>query len=432
LKICILVHNNIVHDPRVIKQADVLAQAGHEVTVVGVRNPGYLGEQSWIAGKQWKAVWYNRDKESVRGRLNWFKTAVRSHLSLRMLSVLDGSEAAGRNAVVTAYPELLSLALSLRPDVYHANELNMLPVACEAARRNGAQVVYDSHEFYTNENDNMSPAWERALLSVEGKYIKRADAVTTVSDSIADELHRIYGIARPLVIRNMPSVEEIPAGPKRDDGQLRVLYSLYLVSPGYNRGINQIIESAPHLDEKVHITIRGRISEQARQEIEALISKYGAASRVSLAEAVDPKEVVRSAAAYDVGLVLNRPFCLSFLYSLPTKLFEYLMAGLAVVGFDVPEVRRVLSDSAAGRVCEPEPRALAEALNLLARDRDYLSACKSNARRAALEKYNWDVERLKLLSLYENFKPRAGKAGATAEPRESTHATRVKYEVGEG
>jgi glycogen(starch) synthase len=408
MKVCILVHNNIAHDPRVIKQADALSNAGFNVTVIGVRNPKYFGKKEWLAGKPWRATWFNRDKETMQGRINWFRTAVRSHLARRMLARGAEREVFQRDAIVTAYPELVSLAVRQQADIYHANELNMLPVACEAARRTGARVIYDSHEFYTNEDDKASPAWQRALLAVEGKYIKLADVVTTVCDSIADELQKMYGIPRPVVIRNVPFTEPLLANGKQKKAQpdqLRVLYSVYLVSPGYNRGINQIIEAAPYLDQNVHITIRGNASAEARSQIEALIAQYQASSKVTLADPVDPTEVVRSGSIYDVGLVLNRPYCLSFLYSLPTKLFEYLMAGLAVVGFDVPEVRRVISTAQAGLLCEAEPQALAKALNCLARDPDLLAAYQKNARRAALESYNWEVEQQKLLSIYHTFEP---------------------------
>jgi glycosyltransferase involved in cell wall biosynthesis len=411
MKVCILVHNNIVHDPRVIKQADALSEAGYDVTVMGVRNPKYFGKKEWIAGKPWKAVWFNRDKETIQGRINWFRTAVRSHLSQKMLRRFSENEAIQRSAIVTAYPELVSLAALQQADIYHANELNMLPVACEAAKRFDAKVIYDSHEFYTNEDDNASPVWQKTLLSVEGKYIKQADAVTTVCDSIADELQKMYSITRPVVIRNLPLLEDLPINYKQGrakSGTLKVVYSVYLVAPGYNRGINQIIEAAPYLDRNIHITIRGNTSREARLQIEALIEQYSAASQITLASPVDPSEVIRSASYYDVGLVLNRPYCLSFLYSLPTKLFEYLMAGLAVVGFDVPEVRRVISAAQAGLLCESEPRPLAEALNFLARNPDLLATYQCNSRRAATEEYNWETEKQKLLSIYQALSPSAG------------------------
>jgi hypothetical protein len=46
MKICVLVHNDVPADGRVIRQADALAAGGHDVMVVGECNPGSSGEQS--------------------------------------------------------------------------------------------------------------------------------------------------------------------------------------------------------------------------------------------------------------------------------------------------------------------------------------------------------------------------------------------------
>ena len=41
-----------------------------------------------------------------------------------------------------------ALAREMAVDIYHAHDLNTLPVAAKAARRDRAQLIYDSHELF--------------------------------------------------------------------------------------------------------------------------------------------------------------------------------------------------------------------------------------------------------------------------------------------
>src|SRR2546423_12268341 len=126
MKVCILVYNHVVHDPRIIRQADALFEAGADVTVIGVRGPNYVGKAEWIANKPWKVIWYNRDKESLEGKINWFRTSVRSHSAERILSKMTLRAGVGENALTPGYADLIDLAVKQNADVYHANELNMV------------------------------------------------------------------------------------------------------------------------------------------------------------------------------------------------------------------------------------------------------------------------------------------------------------------
>jgi len=98
------------------------------------------------------------------------------------------------------------------------------------------------------------------------------------------------------------------------------------------------------------------------------------------------------------------PFCLNNRFCLPNKLFEYLMAGLAVVGSDLPELRKVIMGHNVGRVFNPEdPQDIARALNDLLEDEEQLARMKRNALHAVRAVYNWQAESVKLLKAYESL-----------------------------
>ena len=83
--------------------------------------------------------------------------------------------------------------------------------------------------------------------------------------------------------------------------------------------------------------------------------------------------------------------------SLPNKLFEYVMAGIPVVGSDSPEIGRIVSEYRIGEVADAEdPAALAEAIRTILDAGDAYGP----ALERASERFNWDVERSTLLELY--------------------------------
>ena len=78
------------------------------------------------------------------------------------------------------------------------------------------------------------------------------------------------------------------------------------------------------------------------------------------------------------------------------------MAGLAVVGGNLPELRSIILDQQIGDVFDPQdPRDIARAINAVLQDAPQLNEMKRKARQAALEQYNWEIEGKTLLNIYE-------------------------------
>ena len=85
----------------------------------------------------------------------------------------------------------------------------------------------------------------------------------------------------------------------------------------------------------------------------------------------------------------------------PNKVYEYLMAGLATVCTDLPELRRVVEGHRVGVLMDPlDPRSTAAAIRSVADDPQALAAMQARARAAAEAEYNWGGEQGKLGGLY--------------------------------
>jgi glycosyltransferase involved in cell wall biosynthesis len=61
-------------------------------------------------------------------------------------------------------------------------------------------------------------------------------------------------------------------------------------------------------------------------------------------------KVISYAKEADIGLCLIEDLCLSYRFSLPNKLFEYLLAGIPVIVNDLPEQRKFINKYKCGWV----------------------------------------------------------------------------------
>jgi glycosyltransferase involved in cell wall biosynthesis len=108
--------------------------------------------------------------------------------------------------------------------------------------------------------------------------------------------------------------------------------------------------------------------------------------------------------AADADIGINFPAaCLNTRYCLPNKLFEYMMAGLAVIASDLPEMRNVVGrelgvvfDPVTPRHRQGDPGA---------GPRRSALRCKANALAAARTTYNWEMAQRPLLAAYAALEP---------------------------
>jgi glycosyltransferase involved in cell wall biosynthesis len=104
-----------------------------------------------------------------------------------------------------------------------------------------------------------------------------------------------------------------------------------------------------------------------------------------------------------IGLIIHHPVK-NYLIGYPTKLFEYMSAGLPVVCSDFPVLREL--DEGVGcclHVDPLDPNAIAKAIVWLLDNPVEAEAMGRRGRKAVREKYSWEAEEGALLSLYERI-----------------------------
>jgi glycosyltransferase involved in cell wall biosynthesis len=391
-RLLLLTPAELTRDPRA-RRAAVAAQA-RGWDVVGLSGTFALGDEpAELAGVPVTRLRRGRRTDRLR------RTAVGAIASSRERGVL-ARELRGLYQLLRLASQSVLFVRAGRPlgpfDVVHANDFETLPAGWALARRAGARLVYDAHELYS-EVEPEPPRLHRAVLGLlERLLAKRAAAVVTVSDDIADELVARRGLrVRPTVVLNCPEPVELEL--EEHEPPLRAIYQ---AGAGSGRRLEDLLDAAA-LVEGVHVTLR--VTRVDLDELRAEVERRGLEDRVAVADPVSPEHLVETLAPFDVGIVIDRPVALNNALGFPNKLFEYLMAGLAVA---VPNLRTMgafVEREGVGVVFEAgSPESLAQALRALAADRQRLRALRERARRSALERYNADVQGETLARVWEN------------------------------
>jgi glycosyltransferase involved in cell wall biosynthesis len=402
-RICILSLSDIPNDPRVRRQGDALYKAGWSVVGVGLPGPR----------KQclpWPVLPQSISNNNGGRRWDQYLAVrwIKKHLA-RIFHLLASLKVRmWPNHAISAFwtwywpwphvRELYELAASLTADVWLANDWVMLPVAARLAREKGGVYVYDSHELATEEYSERL-RWRLVrrpfVRSIEDHFIRGAKLVSCVSCGIATRLHELYRLQQtPLVIRNMPAYSAADFRPTGNN--VRVLYH-GIIAP--QRGLEEAIDSFPAWRPDFSLTIRGIGAARYIGSIQDRIDRLDLRDRVEILPPVPMTELVRAAMSFDVGIFALPGHSLHNSFALPNKLFEYMMAGLALCVSDLPEMRNIVETYKVGTLIENVSRdAIATAINSM--DREGIDVFKRNSLTAALE-LNWENESRKMIKAYD-------------------------------
>jgi len=316
---------------------------------------------------------------------------------------------------------LLRAALRESPLAFHAHDLDTAVIALAAAGRTGAYAVCDFHEWYSENVTYDSfqdryvshPRFKKTIYRfVERTVLRRASAVITVCDSIANDLARMVTPPRDVaVVRNVPSGDEegccagacVPLRQQiRAEDQFLVLYQ---GGVGPSRLLEPVIEALKYAP-SAHLVIRGPGLDRYQAHYVEVARKAGVADRLTCLPPVPARAVVEAARTADAGLYTVPNLCKNIAYALPNKVFEYLAAGLPLLVADYPEVRRLVERYPVGLLFDPySPMSIAAAINRLAREPELRRSFADGTRRA-LTDMKADVEWRKIVEIYRALQPR--------------------------
>ena len=438
MRVTIVAANSGEFDSRLRRTARALADDGHAVTIVAWQRPTLATEERLPGGVALRRISLDL---RVTSALSPLPRALQRGLARALgfdpdATVLPAGAARGLDrlrAPLRRAVEVLAHLRRVRPwaaavaavapaDVYHAKALIALPVVRACARRTGGRFVYDVADIHVEAARlaRMPGLVRRTVAGREARWMREAAGLTAVSDAVAREIARRYGVPEPVVLLNTPPAWR-PADPPEalDDGRLREAAGLppecpivlYQGGLSIDRGIEELVGA---LDEPA----------LASRDVAAVFLGYGrlrawlgeAAARrpgrIAVIDAVPLDELLSYTAGAAVGFVGQPGRTLNQRLNLANKLFESWMAGVPMIVAGDTEHCRVVTAEAGGVCAEvSDPRSIAAAIiALLEGPPAEVAARRRHCRELALTRFSWETARTGVVELYRGLaadEPRA-------------------------
>jgi glycosyltransferase involved in cell wall biosynthesis len=273
-----------------------------------------------------------------------------------------------------------------RADVFIAHNIETLLSVARAAERSGAKLVFDSMEFHSDMGAGQSQLEARLVQKLESEWYPKCHLILAASDQIADALSECYQIHRPLPLYNTPPIlRELPP---RDGGSFKLYWRNSVIGLG-QRGLEDALIALSNVPKPITLHIQGHLPQDGGLGVRNRARELGVLDRVSVHDPFEPETAVSEAAQYTVGLCLERPGCRNHDLTVSNKIFDYMMAGLAVISSDLPGLHDVVCQSGGGLLYRPGcPEDLTRQIISLYDNPSLTAELAARAREFALTKAN--------------------------------------------
>lgn len=290
------------------------------------------------------------------------------------------------------------LALKQKADVYHFHDPELIPV-CLILKLLGKRVIYDVHEDYPSQIfvKYWIPEFLRKPVSIIIDIVERFSSRIFDGIVVANDSHKErFPKDKRIVISNFPSIEYFKELMKPREIQSEPPVAIYTGLLSRKRGIKQVVEAFSLL-KGVELWLIGGFEERSfQEEIES-----NAPSNVKILGIKPFEEVVKLLKRANIGISCLLPQPL-YLNVVPTKMFEYMAAGIPIVASDFPFYRDFVDGC--GLLVNPlNPEDIARAVRQLLDNPELMQSMGKEGQRRVKEIYNWEEESQKLLSFYRRI-----------------------------
>jgi glycosyltransferase involved in cell wall biosynthesis len=257
-------------------------------------------------------------------------------------------------------------------------------------------LVFEAHEIFHRTTER--PGKASVLQSMEAWIYREADAVISITESLAGEIAGMFGRKPEKVIPDGVGSEFLGIG-RRGEGA----YLLYVGQLFPWKGVEVLVRALVYLPAERAVIVGG--SEEQIAPLRRLAESEGVADRIHFAGMVPHARVRGYLEDARIAVLPNLDAGVSRFTS-PLKLFEYMAAGVPVVASNLPSLREVLRDGENAILVPPgDPGALAEGIRSLLADGELAARVAARAREEVTG-YTWDVRAARILEVLDGLRNR--------------------------
>ena len=390
-KICVLLNGPVNNDHRVIKIINTLSQK-HTIHLFYVN--GNIEDQS-LFNDSVELFSVSREKS--------LKTKIIQHSFFwREFNLFIGEV----------------LKRGIQYETIWCNDFPTLLPGHKIAKKLSARLIYDSHEIYLETLNQFFPTKATLLKSIffkislnfmktfgkltENRLIRKADAIITVNESLANYFKTTYTVKDVHVIMNFPPTPYLDSTKFVD---FRSMFSFekndkILIYQGVlnrGRGLELIINTIKHVPVCFKLIILG--NGPLKPQLINLTKDLKLENQIKFIDKVPINDLLNYTSGADYGLNILEDYNLSKKLASPNKLFEYIHAGIPVICSNSVENAKVINKYKIGEMVINNKNDIAKTIQSMSManiDR-YESACLQASR-----EYNWEKQEETILNIVKH------------------------------
>lgn len=293
---------------------------------------------------------------------------------------------------------VIAWTIRWRPEWVYASDPLSCPVALVLKAVLRRRLVYHEHDSPAPEGDRPTRSlFMRVVLAARAAVAARADQCLVPTEARADAFRATTGRSGALTVWNCPRRAEVV--PPRNNSAAPVMRVLFHGSVVPARLPVAVIHALARMPANICLLIAGYETvghPGYLKTLAAAAAELGIASRVQFSGTLNShSELMRHCATCDVGLALmpktTRDLNERTMLGASNKPFDYLACGLAVLVSDLPDWRATYVDPGYGLSCDPDSiESIAEALEWFRAHPADRIAMGERGRRRILEDWNYE------------------------------------------
>lgn len=309
--------------------------------------------------------------------------------------------------------KVFPVLLKTKADAYHCCGFQALIVAAPVKIFARKRLIYDCYEHYPyqftapalHKTTRQSIIWN-FILCLENAFAKLSDCILVVpsyGNILLDRFKR-YDKKPISVIWNLPLIKLLDRK-EQTKRTIKGKIILYVGGIGKDTGSFKLLGAASKVviefpDVKVMMigptNIRKPLCEYARS--------LGIEKNVEILKPVAHFDIWKTYSLADIGIILYQPTFWTLRTMASEKLFESMLFSLPIVVSNFPGLREIVKTCNSGILVDPtNSEEISREITRLLKDPLLCSRLGENGRAAVLDKYNWEIEEQKLITIYSNL-----------------------------
>jgi|APSaa5957512535_1039671.scaffolds.fasta_scaffold12228_2 glycosyltransferase involved in cell wall biosynthesis len=337
--------------------------------------------------------------------------------SVKNVKIITYPPSNGLLSRVLNLPMLYRKAHKINADAYHCNEIDSWIVGIMLKIFNGRLCVFDAHEHYPEEFSEvriypwMRPFVKRIIALTIYILSKFTDRIVLAKISLLKDFSFMKKEA-VWVVQNYSTKSPCLFLDRNSLPNNKTVRIIHLGLFNKYRGWPQLLK-AISLSKCVNLEllVLGEIDDGSKNEFFNTIKKLGLDKKVFYKEWLPYKDAMELVSKSDIGIICFQPGLYNHIHALPHKMFDYMSMGIPLIAPDFSiEISKIVKDSNCGFLVDPSnPKSIAQSIDKYCDNKDLRVTMGRNGYQSVLNKYNWENEANKLITMYKELDKGIGK-----------------------